>query len=75
MDRAAKATLKIARITMGLLLALISMSFLIQGGFSRYAKYGIPRHANPALIAVGLIALTIGLFLLRSSFFLRRHTR
>jgi len=67
--------LKIARITTGLLLAFISVSFLIQGGFSRYGKYGIPPHPDPALIAVGLIALTIGLFLLRPSFFLRRQPR
>jgi hypothetical protein len=75
MDRAAKATLKIARITVGLLLAFISISFLIQGGFSRYARYGVPPHADPAFIAVGLITLTIGLFLLRPSFFLRRLPR
>jgi len=57
--------LKILRFVVGLALMLSASGLLIQGGFSRYAKYGIPPHANWRLIAAGLLMLAIGAFLIR----------
>src|SRR5262249_62089680 len=58
----------------GIGLMLTATGFLIQGGFSRYAKYGIPSHTDWRMIALGLIFLFAGGFLIRPGYFLRRHS-
>jgi hypothetical protein len=57
--------MKVMRIGFGLLLALSSTGFLIQGGLSRYAKSGMPPAADWKVIFTGLVMLTVGLILIR----------
>lgn len=64
-SRAATALFTIIRIAAGLVIALTAMPFLIQGGLSRYAKYGIPAHADWRYIAIGLGMVALGTFLIR----------
>lgn len=72
MDRTA---LKVGRFVVGAALMLSAGGVLIEGGLSRYAKYGIPPHADWGIIAFGLILLSTGAFLLRSGAFLRGKSR
>jgi hypothetical protein len=67
--------LKITRSAIGIALMLISVSFLIQGGLSRYAQYGLPPHADWRIIAIGLTLLAAGAFLLHPNFFLRTTSK
>jgi hypothetical protein len=70
-----RATLKVLRSVAGFALMLSAAGVLVQGGFSRYAKYGMPPHADWRIIAFGLVLLSAGAFLVRPSFFLRRNSR
>ena len=74
MHARAALMLKILRVVIGIGLMLTAAGFLIQGGFSRYAKYGIPPHTDWRMIALGLIFLFAGGFLIRPGYFLRRHS-
>jgi hypothetical protein len=65
--------MRLLRIGLGILLALSSIGFLIQGGLSRYAKLGIPPTADWKVMSVGLTLLAIGLFLIRPLPWTRRH--
>ena len=56
---------KILRIAIGTLLVCIGSSFLIEGGLSRYAKFGMPPHADWRYIAIGLALLAVGGFAIR----------
>jgi hypothetical protein len=62
---AANLLLKIIRIVIGVALMLSATAFLIQGGFSRYARFGVPPHADWRLIAIGLCMMAVGAFLFR----------
>jgi uncharacterized membrane protein HdeD (DUF308 family) len=53
------------RVGLGIVLALISTAFLIQGGLSRYAKFGTPPAPDWIVIFTGLVILAIGLLLIR----------
>jgi len=64
-SHAGNLSLKIVRIVIGFALMLSASGFLIQGGFSRYAEFGMPPHADWRLIAIGLFMLGIGGFLIR----------
>ena len=57
--------LKIFRVLLGLLIMASAAPFLIQGGLSRYAKYGIPPSPNWRYLVIGLIILAIGGLILR----------
>ena len=57
--------LKIFRVLLGLLIMASAAPFLIQGGLSRYAKYGIPPSPNWRYLGIGLIILAIGGLILR----------
>ena len=61
MQRSAILMLKTLRITAGVALMLSASGFLIQGGLSRYAQYGIPPTPDWKWIAVGLVMLALGL--------------
>ncbi len=65
--------MKFVRIGTGILLALISTAFLIQGGLSRYAKFGTPPAPDWRVIFTGLVMLAIGLLLIRPLPWTRRH--
>jgi hypothetical protein len=65
--------MKFVRIGLGIVLALISTPFLIQGGLSRYAKFGVPPAPNWIVIFTGLVILAIGLLLIRPLPWTRRH--
>jgi hypothetical protein len=56
---------KLLRIGLGILLVLSSTGFLIQGGLSRYAKFGIPPAADWKVLSIGLMMVAIGLLLIR----------
>jgi hypothetical protein len=74
MHNLATLILRILRGGIGIVLMLIATAFLIDGGLSRYAKYGIPPHADWRLIAIGLAIGAIGGFLIRP-FWWRRLSR
>ena len=57
--------LKIIRLVLGMVLTMISIAFLIQGGLSRYAKLGIPPAPDWKLIGLGVAMLAGGLILIR----------
>jgi hypothetical protein len=57
--------LKILRIVIGILLALAAGPFLIQGGLSRYAAFGVPAHPDSRMLVIGLILLAAAAFLIR----------
>jgi hypothetical protein len=57
--------LKVLRITAGLALLVSATGFLIEGGLSRYARFGIPARPNWRLIAIGLVMAGMGGFLVR----------
>lgn len=66
--------MKLLRIGLGILLALSSIGFLIQGGLSRYAKLGIPPTPDWKVMSMGLIMLAIGLHLIRPLPWTRHRT-
>jgi hypothetical protein len=68
-------TLKVVRSIAGAALILSAGGVLIEGGLSRYAKYGIPPHADWGIIAFGLILMSSGAFLLRPNAFLRGKSK
>ena len=70
-----QTTLKVLRTIAGFALMLSASGVLIQGGLSRYAKYGMPPHADWRIIAFGLLLLGAGAFLVRPSFFLRGDSK
>jgi hypothetical protein len=70
-----RTAFKVLRSVVGAALILSASGVLIEGGLSRYAKYGIPPHANWGIIAFGLILLSTGAFLLRPGAFLRGKSR
>jgi hypothetical protein len=57
--------LRILRIAAGLAIMLMAVPLLIQGGFSRYARYGIPAHPDWRYLGLAFVLLTVGSFLLR----------
>jgi hypothetical protein len=69
-----RATLKVLRSVVGFALMLSAGGVLVQGGLSRYAKYGMPPHADWRIIAFGLVLLGVGALLVRPSFFNRRNS-
>jgi hypothetical protein len=70
-----RTTLKVLRSIAGFALMLSASGVLVQGGLSRYAKYGMPPHADWGIIALGLVLLSAGAFLVRPDFFLRRSSK
>jgi hypothetical protein len=70
-----RTTLKVLRPVAGFALMLSASGVLVQGGLSRYAKYGMPPHADWRMIAFGLVLLSAGAFLVRPGFFLRRSSK
>jgi hypothetical protein len=65
--------MKFVRVGLGILLALVSTAFLIQGGFSRYAKFGTPPAPAWIVMFTGLVILAVGLLLIRPLPWTRRH--
>ena len=70
-----RTILSVLRGIAGFALMLSAGGVLIQGGLSRYAKYGMPAHADWRIIAFGLVLLSLGAFLVRPDFFLRRDSK
>jgi hypothetical protein len=70
-----QTTLRVLRTIAGFALMLSAGGVFVQGGLSRYAKYGMPPHADWRIIAFGLLLLGTGAFLVRPSFFLRDHSK
>ena len=64
-SRAGIVLLALLRIAAGLLLTLMAVPMLIQGGFSRYAEYGMPAHPDWRYVALGFVLLGAGSFLVR----------
>ena len=56
--------LKIVRSVLGGAIVLSSTPLLIQGGLSRYAKYGIPPTPDWRLIILGIGMMTVGITIL-----------
>ena len=56
---------KIVRVLLSLLIMASAAPFLIEGGLSRYAKYGIRPTPNWRYFVLGLIMLAIGALILR----------
>ena len=66
---------KIARKVVGVAVIIISLILLIQGGFTRAAiQHAFPWHPVWSIIAVGLLLLGCGMFLVRPGFFHRGKT-
>jgi hypothetical protein len=57
--------LTILRIAAGAALALMAVPLLVQGGFSRYAKYATPAHADWRSLGLAFVMLGVGSFLIR----------
>jgi len=72
---AAQTTLRALRSIAGFAPMLSAAGGLVQGGLSRYAKYGMPPHADWRIIAFGLVLLSAGAFLIRPGFFLRGNSK
>ena len=53
------------RMAIGLLIMASAAPFLIQGGLSRYAKYGIPQNPDWRYLVIGLIVLLLGAIIFR----------
>ncbi len=64
-SRAGSPLVTILRSVAGFLLVLAATPFLIQGGFSRYAKYGTPAHPDWRYLAIAAVMLAAGSFLIR----------
>jgi hypothetical protein len=64
-SRASAFLLTVLRIAAGLALMLAASPFLIRGGFSRYAQYGMPAHTDWRYLAIALILLIAGSSLVR----------
>jgi hypothetical protein len=69
------AALRAFRSVLGIALMLSGSGVLVEGGLSRYAKYGIPPHADWGIMAFGLILVSAGIFLPRPGYFLHRNTK
>jgi hypothetical protein len=63
--RAGHVLLTILRIAAGAVLALMAVPLQIQGGFSRYAKYGTPAHADWRYLGLAFVMLGAGSLLIR----------
>ena len=63
--RAGSLLVTILRMVAGFVLVLMATPFLIQGGLSRYAKYGMPAHADWRYLGVAVVMLAAGTFLIR----------
>jgi hypothetical protein len=57
--------MKIVRMLIGLFVMASAAPFLIQGGLSRYAKYGIPANSEWRYLVIGLLVLAIGAVIFR----------
>ena len=67
--------LRVLRLFSGFALMLSGSAVLVEGGLSRYAKYGMPPHADWRIIAFGVILIGSGAFLFRPKFFLRGNAK
>ena len=69
--------LTILRIAAGVVLSLMAVPLLIQGGFSRYAKYGTPAQPDWPYLGLAFVLLGVGSFLIRPYWwrFLGTHRR
>ena len=70
-----RTALRVLRSVAGFALMLSATGVLVEGGLSRYAKYGMPPHADWRIIAFGLVLLSAGAFLVRPGFFLHRNPK
>jgi hypothetical protein len=70
-----RTTLKVLRSVAGFALMLSAAGVLVRGGLSRYSKYGMPPHADWRIIALGLVILSAGAFLVRPGFFWHRNPK
>lgn len=70
-----RQALKIVRILIDLLLLFSATGVLIQGGLSRYARYGLPPQTDWRLILFGLLLAAAGGFLVRPGYFFRGHSK
>ncbi len=57
--------LKVLRFVAGFGLLCSASGFLLEGGLSRYAKFGIPANPNWKLIAIGVVMAAAGGVLVR----------
>jgi len=69
-----RTSLKLVRISLGVLLSLSATGFLVQGGLSRYARFGMPPEPHWRWIAIGLIMLGVGAILIRPLPWNSRHS-
>jgi hypothetical protein len=76
MDSASALMLKVLRIALGFVFVLTAGTFFVEGGFSRYAQFGMPAHADWRFITLGFVAAFIGAFLVRPFWWrhLSRHS-
>ncbi len=63
--RIASVLLRILRVIAGLALAAMATPLLIQGGFSRYAKFGVPPHPDWRYLALAICMLAAASVLIR----------
>jgi hypothetical protein len=66
--------LKTLRIIIGFVLVCAAVPILIQGGLSRYARFGVPSHANWPMIVTGLALTAVGLTCIRPDWW-RKFTK
>jgi hypothetical protein len=57
--------MKLLRIAIGFVLVLAAAPFLIRGGFSRYARLGIPVKPDWGMVATGIVILAAGALCIR----------
>jgi hypothetical protein len=57
--------LKILRMIIGPVLVCAAVPVLNQGGLSRYARFGVPSHADWPMIVTGLSITVLGLTCIR----------
>jgi hypothetical protein len=65
----------VLRAVVGFALMLSAIGFLIEGGFSRYAIFGVPARAAWRIVGLGLIIFGAGVFLFRPNYFLHRKSK
>lgn len=69
------AVLKVTRVTIGVALMVFSFTILLAGGFTRASiQYGFPSRPHWGVIAIGLVVMLCGAFLVRPPNFLRNHS-
>ena len=66
--------LKVLRLIAGIALLCMASGFLIEGGLSRYARFGIPTRPSWGLIAIGVLMAGAGAALVRPGI-LKRGTQ